>query len=171
MTLNKASLKSALQAIFDGSADTSPVDGQPDGTPASASDAGARLAKAYTDYAAGGVFGASTVSAGVGVKEAPLASTLGGSLALPGAAATHAAAWGAGLATFWIAVAVAGAQAGATVPPTGTAALVSTLTTLFSNTTNTASSAAQGLADALDTCTKTVTANVAPPPGTVLPIT
>ncbi len=170
MALVKATLKAALKAIFDGTADTSPVDGDPDGTPTDAADAGARLAKAYTDYAAGGLFGASTVSAGVGAKEAPLASTLAASLAVPGLPATHAAAWGAGLVTFWAAVPVVGAQAGATVPPTGAAACVAALTALFSNTGNSADDAADGLANALDTCTKTTTAAVAPPPGTVLPI-
>lgn len=169
MSLNKTNLKSALKAIFDGTADDND-DGQPDGRPSSASDAGAKLAKAYTDYAAGGVFGASTVSAGVPAKQGALATTLGGSLTLPGLAATHAAAWGTGLAAFWLGVPVVGVQAGTTVPPTGTATLVSTLTALFSNPLNTSDAAADGLANALDTCTKTVTANVAPPPGTVLTI-
>lgn len=170
MTLNKASLKSALQAIFDGSADTTPVDGHPDGTPVSTTDAGQKLAKAYFDYAGGATFGSCLPT--LAGRDSALASTLASSLTLPGVAATHAAAWGAGLTTFWSGVAVAGAgQAGTTAPPTGAAALVSTLSTLFANTGNTASSAAQGLADALDLCTKTVLAAVAPPPGTVLPAT
>ncbi len=168
MALVKATLKSALLAVFDGTADTSPVDGNPDGTPTDADDAGARLAAAYTDYAGAAMFAASTVD--VSSKEAALATTLGGSLELPGLAATHAAAWGAGLAAFWLGAPVAGAQSGVTVPPTGGAALVAALTTLFANTANTADDAADGLANALDICTKTVTAAVAPPPGTVLPI-
>lgn len=170
MALVKATLKSALQAIFDGTADTSPIDGNPDGMPSSANDAGARLAKAYTDYAGAGTFGASTVTAGVLTKESALASTLGGSLSVPGSAATHAAAWGSGLTAFWTGVPVVGAQAGATVPPTGSAALVSALTSVLGDTSKTAAEQAQAIADALDTCTKTVTAAVAPPPGTVLPI-
>lgn len=169
MALNQSSLASALQAIFDGSADTSPVDGNPDGTPASASDAGNRLAKAYADYAAAATFGASTPT--LTGKEAALAATLTPSLALPGTAATHAAAWSSGVAAFWTAVPVVGAQVGATVGCPGAAALTAALTTLFGNTANTAATAASGLAAALHTATLTVTAAVAPPPGTILPIT
>jgi hypothetical protein len=169
MSLDKSSLKSALQAIFDGSADND-HDGHPDGTPTSTTDAGQKLAKAYFDYAGAAMFGSCVPT--VTGRDSALATTLGGSLTLPGAAATHAAAWGAGLATFWASVPVAGAgQAGVTAPPAGAAALVTALTTLFSTTGNTASAAAQGLSDALDTCTKTVLATVAPPPGTVLPAT
>lgn len=168
MTLNKASLKSALQAIFDGTADTTPADGHADGTPTSAGDAGSKLAKAYFNYAGGAVFGPNLPT--LTGRDAALGTTLGGSLAVPGLPATHAAAWGAGLAVFWAAVPVAGGgQAGVTAPPTGAAALVAALTTLYGNTANTAASAAQGLADALDTCTKTVIATVAPPPGTTIP--
>lgn len=170
MTLNKSSLKTALQGIFDGTADTSPADGHPDGTPTSPTDAGQKLAAAYFNYAGGALFGscAPTLTG----RDTALASTLGTSLAVPGLAATHAAAWGAGVTTFWTGVAVAGGgQAGVTAPPTGAAALVATLTTVFSTTGNTASAAAQALADALDLCTKTVLATVAPPPGTVLPAT
>lgn len=169
MALDPASLTDAIKAIYDGSADTSPVDGNPDGMPTDAADAGSRLAKAYFDYASAGMFGASTI-AFTGAEEPALAATLGSSLAVPGLPATHAAAWGAGLAAFWAAVPVVGVQAGATVPPAGAAALVAALTALFANLANTADTAAAGLAGALHTCTLTVTANVAPPPGTVLPI-
>lgn len=168
MALVKAPLKSALEGIFDGSADTSPPAG-PDGFPSTAVDAGNKLAAAYTGYAGAGMFGASTVD--VSLQEAALAATLAASLTVPGTPATHAAAWGAGLAVFWLGAPVAGAQSGVTVPPTGAAALVAALTAAFANTAASASDAAQALADALDVCTKTVTAAVAPPPGTVLPIT
>lgn len=167
MALDSSALADALEAIFDGSADNAPPAG-PDGVPASAIEAGMLLAAAYFDYASAAMFGASTPV--FAAQEAALAVTLGGSLAVPGLAATHAAAWGAGLTTFWTGVTVAGVQAGATVPPTGAAALVAALTALFSNPLNTAAAAATGLATALDTCTKTVQAAVAPPPGTMLPI-
>lgn len=168
MALDSAALTDAIKAVYDGSADTSPVDGNPDGMPTSAIDAGQKLAAAYFEYASGGMFGASVPT--LAGRDTALAATLGTSLVLPGLPATHAAAWGAGLAAFWAAVPVAGAQAGATVPPAGGAALVAALTVLFANPANTADTAAAGLATALDVCTKTVVANVAPPPGTVLPI-
>lgn len=169
MTLNKANLKTALQAIFDGSADND-HDDHPDGTPTSTTDAGQKLAKAYFDYAGGATFGSCLPT--LTGRDSALASTLGSSLTLPGLAATHAAAWGAGVTAFWSGVAVAGAgQAGTTAPPTGAAVLVSALTAGFAVTGNTAAQQAQMLADALDTCTKTVLATVAPPPGTVLPAT
>src|SRR4051812_20190732 len=131
MALDKAALKAALKGILDGSADND-HDGHPDGTPVSAADAGQKLAHAYAQYAAGGLFGSSTPT--FTGQEGALATALGVSLILPGVAATHAAAWGTGLATFWISVPVAGAQAGATVPPTGAAALTVALTALFSVT-------------------------------------
>jgi hypothetical protein len=171
MALNQSSLASALQAIFDGTADTSPADGHADGTPTSASDAGSKLAKAYTDYAAGGTFGGGTVSAGVGSKQSALATTLGGALTVPGVAATHAAAWAAGVTTFWLGVPVAGVPSGATIGCPGAAALTVALTAVFSNLANTPATAAASLAAALHTATATTTAAVAPPPGTTLTIT
>jgi hypothetical protein len=39
------------------------------------------------------------------------------------------------------------------------------------DTSKTAAEQAEAMADVLDICTKTVTAAVTPPPGTVLPIT
>jgi hypothetical protein len=168
MALNATTLATALEKIFDGTADTTPTDGNPDGVPTSSNDAGAKIAKAYTNYAGAAMFAASTVN--VSSKESALATTLGAALVAPGAPATAAAAFGAGLTTFWTGAPVAGAQSGVTVPPTGAAALVAALTTLFGNAANTAAAAASGLAAALDTCTKTVTAAVAPPPGTVLVI-
>lgn len=167
MSLDAALLKNAIKAVYDGTADTSPADGHPDGKPTSPTDAGARMAKAYADYAADAMFGANTPT--LTGRESALASTLGTSLAVPGLPATHAAAWGLGLAAFWAAVPVAGpVQAGVTAPPTGAAALVASLTTLFANLANTTDTAAGGLATALDTCTKTVLATVAPPAATVL---
>lgn len=168
MPLDALALKAAIKAVYDGTADTTPADGNPDGKPTSASDAGTKLAKAYYDYAGAALFGVCVPT--LTGRDAALGTTLGGSLTVPGLPATHAAAWGTGLTAFWTGVAVAGpGVAGATAPPTGAAALVAALTTLFANLANTPDTAAGGLATALDTCTKTVIATVAPPPGTTFP--
>lgn len=156
MPLDQNALADAIEAIY---ADF----------PETASDAAEALAGAYADYALQGVFGASTL-APIGTEEPALFATLGASLVLPGAAAVHAAAWSAGVGTFWAAVPVVGVQAGTTAGCPGAAALTAGLTTLFLNLANTPETAAAGLAAALHTATQTVTANVAPPPGTVLPI-
>jgi hypothetical protein len=158
MTLNVSSLSALLGDLFAG-------------MPASASAAAEGMAQAYFDYASAGTFGASTPQI-PGVNKSAMASTLLAAIATPatGSPATIAAAWATALSAFWIGVPVVGAQAGATVGCPGAAALTATLTIVFANLANTASSCAQSLAASLDTATKTVTASVAPPPGTVLPI-
>lgn len=159
MALNQASLASAFKDTFAS-------------LPSSASNAASSLAANYYTFASAGMFGSSVPGLTTAKRDA-MASTLLAAIATPtsGAAATFAAAWATALTTFWVGVPVTGAQAGATVGCPGAASLSPTLTTLFANTANTATSCGQGLAAALYTATMTVTAAVAPPPGTVLPIT
>ena len=156
MSLSKSSLKSALQNAF-----SNPVS---DPIPAALA-----LANAYHDYAKAAQFGINTPTL-PNAKRDTLAATL--LVAMQVSAPTPAAfiaAWSLGLTNYWTGVAVVGTQAGTTTPPTGNAALVSSLTTLFA-AFNDAAAAADGLSTALDTCTKTVIATVTPPAGTVLPI-
>jgi hypothetical protein len=156
MALSQSSLKSALEAVFN--------------NPTSDKSAAATaLANAYHDYAKGGTFGANTTVIPDAKRDA-LAATLLASIPAPAAnAAAFINAWSTGLTTYWTAVTVTGGQTGSTAPPTGTAALVSSLTTTFASQ-NTASAAATGLSAALHTCTLTVLAAVSPPAATVLPI-
>lgn len=158
MTLDPSALASALEATFAS-------------LPETASDAADALAGNYYDYASAATFGASTPTLAPALRTA-FAATLLGAIAVPssGTPATFAAAWASAVATIWIGVPVAGAQSGATVGCPGAAALTASLTTVFANLANTAATCAQALAAALHTATLTVTAAVAPPPGTVLPI-
>jgi len=156
MTLDPSALETAIADVFAS-------------MPASPAEAAEALASAYRDYAAAGMFGASTI-AFTGLEVTALTATLAGGMVVPGAAAVFAAAWATGITAFWIAVPVVGAQTGATVGAPGAAALTATLTAVFSNLANTAETASAGLAAALHTATQTVTAIVAPPPATVLPI-
>jgi hypothetical protein len=158
MALDPSALESQLASVFDSILNSN-------GT---ADDAGTALASVYANYAGGATFGASTPV--LTSQQSALAGALKLSLALPGLAATHAAAWAAGLTAFWVAVPVVGAQSGATVACPGAASLTATLTALYANLANTAATCAAGLAAALHTATLTVTAVVSPPPATVLPI-
>jgi hypothetical protein len=158
MALSQSALAAALEDVF-GAADLT------------AGEVAELLAAAYADYASEGRFGTSEpeiTELQVGALEGPLAGALTDPAA--GAAATFAAAWGAGLAAFWLGVPVVGAQAGATVGCPGAASAPTAIAAAVSNPGNTAATAAQGIAAALHTATQTVTASVAPPPGTVLPI-
>lgn len=158
MTLDPSTLSSALAELLAG-------------LPETAADAADGMAAAYFDYASAGMFGPSTPVLTSAHKDA-LAATLLSAIAVPAAGlpATIAGAWSAGVAAFWLAVPVAGPMAGATVGCPGAASLVASLTVVFANLANTAESCALSLATALHAATLTVTANVAPPPGTVLPI-
>lgn len=159
MTLVAATLADAFEDIFDARLDD----------PADVADA---LADAYADYAAAGMFGASTVTI-VPAKTAALAATIFGAIASPaaGSAANFASAWSSGLIAFWPGVLVVGAQSGTVTACPGAVSLVATLSAIFADTGNTVRDAAEGLANELHTATLTAVATVAPPPGTVLPIT
>lgn len=126
------------------------------------------LAAIYADYAAAGMFGASTVTID-GAREAALASTLVAALGPSPDASAFLAALASGLGTFWTAAPVVGAQAGATVGCPGAASLPAALAPVFA-VSNAREDAAQALAEALHTATGTVTAAVTPPDGTILPI-
>ena len=155
MALDPISLESELRDMFADAADDAAAAAQ-------------QMADLYEAYALDGMFGASTVSV-LPVNKAALVAALVTGLAPAPAGVAFATAWSNGLLAFWAANPVAGAQAGVTVPPTGAAAMLATLTAAFA-APQSASSAAAALATALDTATKTTTASVAPPPGTVLPI-
>lgn len=159
MALNSAGLATAIQNVFES-------------YPDSAADAASGLADAYYNYASAGQFGTSTIQLTPGHKSA-LESTLLSAIQDPESASASgfASAWSSGVATFWTAVPVAGAQSGVTNGCPGAAALSISLTSVFSNTENSASDAANQLATALHGATTTVTATVAPPPGTIAPIT
>ncbi len=136
--------------------------------PASPADAADALATAYDTYCAGALFGASApVLTG---RKATMAGTLAGGMVVPGAAATFAGAWATAVGAYWTAVTVAGTQAGVCPACPGAAALAGSLAAIFANLANTAGSCAASLATALDGATRTCTATVSPPPGTVLPI-
>jgi hypothetical protein len=158
VALSQSSLGADLEALF-GS------------TPGSAADAAQGMAQAYYDYAAAGQFGASTPSLTTAHRDA-MAGVLLAAIATPvtGSPATLAGAYATAVAAFWLAVPVVGAQTGATVGCPGAPVLVAALTAVFVNLTNTAATCAAGMAAVLHTATLTVTAAVAPPPGTVLPI-
>lgn len=137
--------------------------------PATKEIAAAGLAQAYFDYASTGTFGAS-LAVPTTVQRDAMAATLATALTLPGIALTAATGFATALTAFWVAVPVVGAQAGATVGCPGAGAVGPAMAPTFLNLANTEALAAQGMANALQTATLTVTANVAPPPGTVLTI-
>lgn len=156
--LDQSSLASELTDVFEA-------------LPETAEAAALALANAYRAYAADGAFGASSPVI-LDVQRDAMKSTLFAAIEDPtvGAPATIAAAWSAAVTAFWIGVPVTGPQTGATVGCPGASALVGSLTPVFANVANTAEMCANGLAAALHTATMTVTATVAPPPGTVVPI-
>lgn len=155
MALNSASLEADLLAFLSGESDD--VQQAADG-----------LAAAYADYASAGMFGASTVTID-GARESALAATLAGGLVQAPDASTFLSALASGVATFWTAVPVVGAQSGATVGCPGAASLPAALAAALA-VPNDRETAAQALAAALHTATLTTTAVVAPPPATTLPI-
>lgn len=158
MPLDKSALASELENVFGAMLPT-------------ASDVADALASVYTNYAKEGRFGSSTPQIPP-AKTTALAATLLAAIADPaaGSPATFAGAWASGLAAFWAAVPVVGAQSGAVGACPGAASMLATLSLLFANQNNSLEDGAKGLADALHIATLTVTAAVVPPPGTVLPI-
>jgi hypothetical protein len=155
MPLVQSVLKSALQSVFES-------------RPSSAADAASQLAQAYATYAQAGVFGSSTIPS-LASLQAGLQSQLQSGFSSQSAASV-AAAFAAGLTAGWIGVPVVGGQAGATVTCPGAAAITAPLTAVFMSMPGSASDAADQIATILHVATQTVTAAVAPPPGTILPI-
>jgi hypothetical protein len=157
VALDQTALKNALAAVFAS-------------MPASASAAADALAGAYDTYATAGRFGTNVpVLTG---RRAALKSTLEAGMLVPGAPGVFAAAWSSGVNTYWTGVAVASVappQSGTTAGCPGASALTGALSTVFANLANTANTCAAGVAAALDTATKTVTATVTPPAGTTFP--
>ena len=153
MALNVQTLQDGLKDLFDSA-------------PATKALAAAGMASAYAEYAAGGQFG--TSSPEFTTQETALAATILGT-GLVGTIAGFGTAWSSGLATFWAAVPVVGAQAGVTSPPVYPT-LSAELTAVLATYPETTESSASQIAAILHAATQTVTATVAPPPGTVLPI-
>lgn len=156
MALDVSKLGSALADVFAN-------------MPTSKDEAAKQIAQAYYDYASGGLFGASVPTLSSSQRDA-MAGTITLGLTVPGLPMTIAAAFAAALTVFWIAVPVAGPQVGATAGCPGAASLIGSLPAVFLNLANTPETCGVGVAAALHTATMTVTASVAPPPGTVLPI-
>jgi hypothetical protein len=156
--LDQPALAAALQATFES-------------MPAAAADAADALANDYATYASAATFGASQLEVSEAVATA-MGDTLFAAISVPasGLPATFAAAWAAAVAAFWVGLPVVGAQSGATAGCPGAASIAATLTAVFANLANSAGVCAVALAAALHGATLTVTATVAPPAGTVLPI-
>lgn len=158
MALDKPGLTSDLQAILES-------------MPPTASDAAEAMANAYGTYAQTGQAGAGLPVVTPAHKSA-LKATLLAAISNPliGLPATFAGAWGNGVDTFWTGMPIAGAVSGSTAGCPGKGALIGSLSGVFANPLNTAAICAAGMANALDTATKTVIATVAPPPGTTVNI-
>jgi len=154
MALDDDALEDAILAFLESTADDATA----------AADA---LAELYAEYAADGMFSASTVTID-GARESALAATLAGGLVPSPSPATFLAALASGIATFWTGAPVVGAQAGATVGCPGAASLPAALSAALA-VPNDREAAASTLAAALHTATLTVTAAVVPDP-TPLPI-
>lgn len=159
MALNDTQLKADILDILDGTV-----------AMASATDAGNAWGDAIHSYSVAGVVvnPAPIPSTGLPAALPALKTTLGAAFStLPGTPATVASNITAALNTYW----VAAVFAGATPPtaPTGGAALISTLTSIFSFVGGTHDSKATELRDAIAAYTKLVSAvfpGPAPPAGT-----
>lgn len=148
----------------------SDIQGVFDSHPADPTTAANGLALAYYNYVSGSKFGLSAPVLPTALRDA-MAATLAAGLALPGLAATAAAAYGGALATFWTGVAVAGASgAGSVAGCPGSTACIATLTAGFLSFPATSALAAAGIAAALATATLTITCALGPPSSTTVPI-
>lgn len=155
MPLNPSKLSGALIPIFEA-------------FPDSKDKAGRQIADAYRNYCGDGLFGSGAPVLTDIMRDA-MATTLAKGLTVPGLPPTIAGAFAASVATFWIAVPVIGPQSGVTNGCPGAGAIAGALTGAFANLANTPQTIALAVAAAMHTATLTVTANVAPPPGTVAP--
>jgi hypothetical protein len=132
--------------------------------PATAHDAAVGLAQAYYSYTSTALFGLSVPVITTAMRDA-MQATLETGLAVPGLPATIAGAYGASLAVFWTGVPVAGGSgAGTTTGCPGASAAIATLTAVFANLANTSSTAAAGIAVALQVATLTMTCTLTLPP-------
>ncbi len=150
MTLDASALQSAIRSILDSA------------QPSAAASADA-FAGAYDDYCQGATFGASTPT--LTGKRAVFASALAGAIA----SLTVPAGFAAAVAAYWTAVPVVGPQTGVCATCPGAGAVSGTIAALLPGP-NSRDVFAAALAGALDTATRTCTATVSPPPGTILPI-
>lgn len=163
MVLDPTALASDLAAVFAS-------------YPATPKDSADGLAAAYYSYAQSATF-ATSIPAIIPAKRDAMAATLQAAIANPlvGLPATFAGAFAASVALFWAAVPVAtvpsGIPAGATNGCPGAGGLTASLSLVFANPLNTAVTCAAGMAAALQIATLTTTATVAPPTGTIVPIT
>lgn len=141
----------------------------------SASDAAKGIAKAYSMYAMTATAGAAKANL-TGLESQAMEKALSAVFASVSAAtpATASMALASGVVAFWMMppVTFSGAQAGAvfqaaTAMPIITGQVAKTL----ANQNNSPETAAMELATALDMATRTVTVALAPPPGTVSPLT
>lgn len=149
MTLDPSQLQSGVRAFLSSSA-------------ASPAAAAAAFAQVYDDFAQGAQFGASTPQ--LAGRKAAFAGTLAAGLV----AMAPAPALVAALNAYWAAVPVVGVQSGVTAGCPGAAAVPGSLAVLLPIATK--DQAVAALTGALVTATATVTATVAPPAGTVLPV-
>lgn len=154
MPLVVASLTAELKTIFE----SMPTDGML---------AASKLAGAYDKYCktalAGGIPPVFT-----GAEKPALEGSLAGVLAAgAGSAAQVAQAWSMGIQAYWVVPPVpfmAPPITGVVTVMPGAAIVIPAITGVLLNTKNTADSAAQGLAAALDVATKTVLVTFATPP-------
>ncbi len=152
MSLDTAGLEDAVAA-------------QMDESPADIAAAAAAWAGVYDDYAAGAMFGASTPT--LTGRRAAFEAVMLASLA-SGVFVTVCTAFGNAVAAYWLAVPVVGAQSGTVPACPGASAIAAALAVLAPASPKDV--AAATLAAALDTATRTCTATVTPPPGTILTI-
>jgi hypothetical protein len=160
MALDSGGLIAALAAVFQAFPPTSAT-------------CASGMAAAYTAYASAGMFGSSTIVV-TGANTSALEGLLLAAIAVPltGNPASFGAAWAAGLTAFWTAppIAVTGGQTGVVTAIPGAPAVAGAITAAAAVLGNTAPGFAAVLGGVLHTATLTTTATVAPPPGTVLPI-
>jgi len=158
MALNFAQLTDAFASIFSEQPAQSVLVAQ-------------KLASAYTTYASAGLFGA---SAPVLLPSNTLALQvlLAQAIAVPqvGNPALFGAAWAQGLLAFWATPPppVVGAQVGIVTVIVGAAVVAVPITSACANLAATPRVTATLIATAVHAATLTVTATVAPPPGTIL---
>lgn len=159
MALLKATLEAKLLQIFTNQFDY-PL-------------AARELAGAYADYSQTALAAASAPTF-IGTERNLLAQTLLAAIVNPttGTPAKMAQAWTDGVRTFWLTPPVAFAGAAGIGPATafvGEPLLLSLLTTLFSNISNTTQTAARQLAEYLDAATKTIQTTLVLGPVTTTP--
>ena len=159
MALDPSQLTASILAVFKSK-------------PKSAALAARRLAAAYQAYTltaqAGVALPLFTTLESEGLEQALLPAMN----AQTGTAATMASAWSSGVSAYWLTspapvIFSDGVNAGAVPVVPGAPTLIPILTAIFSNPRNTEVSAAQGIAQALDSATRTITIFLLPSAVTV----